>query len=293
VKIKFLPNWCSSEQGTKRLFEQFYTGQDLTNIEFVHGDEFDVIFYCGYERETVPVGTKKYIFNMEPCWSGNVQRNNSGIDATIFAQDKNIFDDPTKVIECPTYMFYGAGGENWTIEDTKIDYEKTKNISCILSDKRNIYNVSSCLYDKRDDVAQYLMRSNAQVDVFRDCDSPNCVGGLPRKIEGLKPYRFSIGIENSKEQNYISEKFYDPILTNTIPIYYGARNIKEVFPENAYFVIEDLEDLDGITNLLKHINENAEDLYQQMLPELLKIKQRFFNEFNLLTKIIEVTENGV
>jgi hypothetical protein len=290
MKVKFLPNWCSSEEGTKRLFDQFYIGQDLKNVEFVHGDNFDIIFYCGYERGSVSSGIKKYIFNMEPCWSGNVQRNNLGIDAIIFGQDKNIFNDSTKVIECPTYMFYGSGGENWTIEDTRMDYEKTKNISCILSDKRNIHQIPECLYSKRDDVARYLMHSDVLVDVFRDCDSLNCVGGLSRKIEGLKPYKFSIGIENSSERNYISEKFYDVILTNTIPIYYGAKNIREIFPENAYFVIEDIEDLEGIALLLKHINENADEIYQQMLPEVLKIKQKFFSEFNLLTKIIELSE---
>lgn len=289
MKIKFLPNWCSSEEGTQRLFEQFYIGQDLTNIEFVHGDVFDIIIYCGYEQGSAPVNSKKYIFNMEPAWSGNVQRYNTDIDAIIFAQDKNIFNDPTKIIECPTYMFYGSGGEGWTVEDTKINYKKIKNISCILSNRRNVNSIPECLYDARDDITQYLMNSNISVDIFRSCNSPNCIGDLPKKIEGLKPYKFSIAIENSREKNYISEKFYDAILTNTIPIYYGATNIKEIFPENGYFLIDDINDLEGIENLLKYINENADTLYEKMLPNVLKIKKRFFQEFNLLTKVLELS----
>lgn len=288
MKIKFLPNWCSSEEGTRRLFDQFYIGQDLADVEFVHGDEFDVIFYCGYERGTVPDNTKKYLFSMEPRWSGNLQKNNSNV--TVCGQNKNIFSHPENVIEYPLYMFYGSGGENWTYADTQIAYEKQKTISCIISKIRKDNPEPECLYNKRCDVVDEIIKSSITVDVFgRDCDNPNCVGGLPRKIEGLKPYKFSIGIENSREQNYISEKFYDCILTNTIPIYYGATNIREVFPENGYFVIEDIENTQQILQLLQYINENADMLYQEMLPELHKIKDRFFKEFNLLTKILELS----
>lgn len=289
IKIKFLPNWCSSEEGTRRLFDQFYIGQDLSNIEFVHDDNFDIIFYCGYERgETTPLA-KKYLFSMEPCWSGNLQKNNPNI--IVYGQNKNIFSTPENVREVPLYMFYGSGGEGWTYRDTQVEYNKTKNISCIVSNLQRTDFIPECLYNKRIKMVDALIQSSTRIDIFgRECDKLNCVGGLPRKIEGLKPYKFSIGVENSREKNYISEKFYDCILTNTIPIYYGATNIKDVFPENGYFVIEDIENTEEILQLLQYINDNAETLYQTMLPELKKIKDRFFNEFNLLSKIVELTK---
>jgi hypothetical protein len=290
MRIKFLPNWCSSEEGTKRLFDQFYIDQDLRDIEFVHDDNFDIIFYCGYERDYSSPTAKKYIFNMEPSWSGNTQRGNTGIDAIIYAQHKEMFSDPTKIIETPLYMFYGSGGENWTIKDTQIDYEKTKNISCVISSLRNTHKIENCLYDDRFNLVENIIKSDARVDVFgRECEHINCAGGLPRKIEALKSYKFSIAVENCAEKNYITEKFYDCVLTNTIPIYFGATNIKKVFPENGYFVIEDLNNINRVIELLNYVNENADMLYEKMLPELLKIKNRFFTEFNLLTKIIEIS----
>lgn len=293
-KIRFAPNWCSAEQGTQRLMDQFYIGQDFKDIKFVFDDEeCDIVFYCGYENGSALLApnVKKYIFNMEPRWSGNVQRSNSGIDATIYAQDKDIYSDPSKVVEVPTYMFYGAGGEGWTYADTQIEYEKTKNISCVISTLATDIGDEACLYKKRLAVVDTILNSNVRVDVFgRGGDLPNCAGGLPRKIEALKSYKFSIGIENSREQNYISEKFYDCILTNVIPIYYGAKNIKEVFPENGYFIIEDIENTEQVLELLQYINANADALYEQMLPELKKIKNRFFTEFNLLTKILELAD---
>lgn len=294
-RIRFSPNWCSPEQGTQRLMNQFYIGQDLTNVRFVMEDEeCDIIFYCGYENGSGPIAenAKKYLFNMEPRWSGNVHRTNVGLDAIIYAQDKNIYSDPSKVVEFPTYMFYGAGGENWTYADTQIEYEKTKNVSCVISTLSTDIGDEACLYKKRIALVNALLESDVRVDVFgRGGDSPNAAGGLPRKIEALKSYKFSIGVENSREQNYISEKFYDCVLTNTIPIYYGAKNIQEVFPEKGYFVIEDINNTEQIIELLRYINDNADTLYEQMLPELKKIKNRFFTEFNLLTKILELS-NG-
>lgn len=290
MKVKFLPNWCSSEEGTERLFNQFYIGQDISDVEFVHGDDYDIIFYCGYERGTISDTATKYLFSMEPRWSGNLQKNNPSI--TVYGQNKNIFSHPENVLEIPVLMFYGSGGEKWTYADTQIEYEKQNNISCIVSNIRKDNPEPECLYNKRLAAVDAILNSSVKVDVFgRDCDMQNCAGGLPRKIEGLKSYKFSIGIENSREQNYISEKFYDCILTNTIPIYYGATNIREVFPENGYFVIEDIENTEEILKLLQYINDNADTLYQTMLPELKKIKDRFFKEFNLLTKILELS-NG-
>ena len=40
-----------------------------------------------------------------------------------------------------------------------------------------------------------------------------------------------------------------------------------------------------IENNLLNLNENKEELYKQMLPELLIMKKRYFEDFNLLKKI--------
>ena len=55
----------------------------------------------------------------------------------------------------------------------------------------------------------------------------NNVGEIKNKITFLKEYKFSIAMENSEGDGYISEKIYDSFISGTIPIYYGDYMIDE------------------------------------------------------------------
>ena len=98
-------------------------------------------------------------------------------------------------------------------------------------------------------------------------------------------FRSSLCIENSNEKNYISEKFYDCILTNTIPIYYGCSNIKDIWNFGGYFNIENIDDSGSVKQLLSYIDTNAEFLYNSMLPDLLELKKQYFQKYNILKVI--------
>ena len=108
------------------------------------------------------------------------------------------------------------------------------------------------------------------------------------KSAALVDYKFNLVIENEYQNNWITEKFYDCVLTDTIPIYFGCKNIKSVYPEDGYILIEDINNLEQIKNLLENINNNLESIYKSKIENLRKIKQRYFREYNLLNKIINL-----
>lgn len=297
MRVKFAPGWCSSEDGTKRLLDQFYIDQDLSGIEFVYGQEYDILFSCCFEKDIPPdLTVPRYIFSMEPSWSGNQQRSNCGHPATIYAQGKNWFCDSEKVIEFPTYMFYGAGGEGWTYDTVIRDciYHKTKPMSSIISTLKNGNRHPGAIYTERRGLVTAMLASSLDIDIYGWDPAlyPKALG-LPQKINGLIPYKFTVAVENSTEKNYITEKFYDAIITDTIPIYFGAPNIKEIFPENGYILIQDITDTDAVIRQLADVLANADDMYESMLPELQKIKHRYFTEYNLLSKILELTHEHI
>ena len=135
-------------------------------------------------------------------------------------------------------------------------------------------------------IIENLIEKTDFVDIYSwEENGKNTKGWLNKKIDGVVDYKFSLCIENSHEKNYVSEKFYDCILNDTIPIYYGCSNIKELLPENGYFLIDDIDDLDSIINLLTYINNNHDEIYNRMINECRKIKNRYFNEFNPLKLI--------
>ena len=85
------------------------------------------------------------------------------------------------------------------------------------------------------------------------------------KEEALLDYRYSIVIENSKTDNYFTEKLIDCLLVGTIPIYWGCPNIDQFFDTEGMILINSLEDLQEVLgNLnesyyiskLDHINNN-------------------------------------
>lgn len=66
---------------------------------------------------------------------------------------------------------------------------------------------------------------------------------LPRKVDGLRDYRFSIAVENCRRDTYFTEKLIDCFLTGTIPIYWGTKRVLEHFDSKGILFFDDVEDL--------------------------------------------------
>lgn len=62
--------------------------------------------------------------------------------------------------------------------------------------------------------------------------------------------QFTIAIENSRQENYFSEKLLDPFLALSVPIYIGYPNIKDYFDERGMFIAKDPEDVIQIAQSL-------------------------------------------
>jgi hypothetical protein len=284
-KIRISAGYDNSENLTKRLLSQFLTPDiNLNDVEFVFDDTYDTIIFFNHINLEYKPNTNVYIFPHEPSWSGSHQKhlpNNS----TIFGFDKSLYIG--NCIEGPAHTFYGGRGpwvdplEFWCYDNLKdITFNKTKNISSSVT-KLNENNGLTCTYPQRYEISK-LVDELEFVDFFGGGDCS------PKKQDALVTYKFNLAIENEHSNNWITEKFYDGILTDTVPIYYGCKNIKELYPEDGYILIEDINDIDGIKNLLTHINENSERIYNSKLEGMRKIKQKYFQEFNLLKKIIEL-----
>lgn len=304
IKIKYTCGWDSTESITKRVSNQFLTPNINNQIKFVCDDSYDVIVYNNYINEPAKLGSKSYIFFHEPSWSGNHQKNFTDAsygqyDLTVFGYDrKNYNISNCKFIECPSKLLYGGRGpwteghDFWTYNNLiKSELQKTKIISSVVSSLGSDGNFgpNGCLYKERSELIAKLINDINYIDFFGwGKNETNLKGGIAEKKDGLVDYMFSLCIENSNEKNYITEKFFDCILTNTIPIYYGCSNIKELIPENCYILLENILDYDKILDTLENVLLNYEILYKKMLPELIKFKERYFVDFNPLQQIVDL-----
>ena len=58
-------------------------------------------------------------------------------------------------------------------------------------------------------------------------------GNFNSMSELCKEYAFTIAIENTSHDHYFTEKLINPLIYNTIPIYWGCKKINEYFPKHA------------------------------------------------------------
>ena len=71
----------------------------------------------------------------------------------------------------------------------------------------------------------------------------NVGGAIKDKIKFLSHYKFSIAMENSEGQGYVSEKILDSFMAGTIPIYYGGYTIDEFINPKSYILIKNENDM--------------------------------------------------
>ena len=283
-KIRISAGYDTSENLTERLINQFKTPEiDLSNIEFVFDDSYDVVVFFNYVNLEIKYGAKSFVFPHEPSWTGSHQKFFTN-DTTIYGFSKELYSG--NFIESIAHTFYGGRGpwvdtlDFWNYKTLiSSSYEKTKIISSSITTLNTNYG-GTCIYPQRFSLLQKLKEIN-EIDIFDGNISP-------KKKDALVDYRFNISIENSYEENWISEKFYDNILTNTIPIYFGCKNIKNIYHEDGYILIEDINDLDGTIKLINNVLENADEIYSNKIHGLKQIKEKYFKKNNILKKIISL-----
>ena len=81
--------------------------------------------------------------------------------------------------------------------------------------------------------------------------------GYRSKMELLKSYRFTIAFENAIGKDYVTEKFYEPLLSGSVPVYLGAPNINDFSPSSSAFI--NVQDYPEPKDLAEAIKRYCED----------------------------------
>lgn len=87
--------------------------------------------------------------------------------------------------------------------------------------------------------------------------------GVETKLATISRYKFCLSLENAIEDDYVTEKFFDPFLVGSTPVYRGAPNIMDFAPGNHCFInANDFGSPKDLANYLKYLDEN-DGAYQQ------------------------------
>ncbi|XP_008454950.2 glycoprotein 3-alpha-L-fucosyltransferase A-like isoform X1 [Cucumis melo] len=108
-----------------------------------------------------------------------------------------------------------------------------------------------------------LEKLNVKIDSYGSCHRNR--DGRVDKVETLKRYKFSLAFENSNEEDYVTEKFFQSLVAGTIPVVVGAPNIKEFAPSpDSFLHIKEFSDVESIAKSMKYLAENPK-IYNQSL----------------------------
>lgn len=95
----------------------------------------------------------------------------------------------------------------------------------------------------------------------------NNIGGkVDDKLEFIKNYKFCIAFENSAYDGYITEKMIDPMIVNSIPIYWGNPRPQLDFNPKSFINVRDYSSYNELIEYIKYLDEN-DDAYIEKLNE--------------------------
>ena len=113
----------------------------------------------------------------------------------------------------------------------------------------------------------------------------NNIGGkIKNKISFLSSYKFSIAMENSEGDGYVSEKIIDSFISGTIPIYYGDYMIDEYINPKSYILIKGIKDMKDKIDYIKKI-DNDNEMYRKILKEKVILDDNFSNKIDKELKL--------
>ena len=142
---------------------------------------------------------------------------------------------------------------------------RTKFCAAVISDVNEVFSNNFRL--------KFIEELNKYKKVDMGGGYKNNVGGkVKNKIEFLSSYKFSIAMENTDGDGYVSEKIIDSFLSGTIPIYYGNYNIDEYINPKTYILIKGEKDIKKKIDYIIEIDNNEEKYFSILKEKVISDK---------------------
>jgi hypothetical protein len=122
--------------------------------------------------------------------------------------------------------------------------------------------------------------------------------GGKSKLRTIARYKFTLAFENSIATDYVTEKFFQPLIAGSVPVYLGAPNIAEFAPGKDCFI--NVADFDGPASLAAHLERVGADepeygkllawKAQSLRPQFIEMVESV--NVRSMYRLCDVIENG-
>lgn len=165
---------------------------------------------------------------------------------------------------------------------------KTKTMSIIASSKGYFRG-----HALRHEIIRKILNSHLNIDIYgRGLEGMYRDGRVKGTLHGdkepaFRDYKFTIAIENCSERFWVTEKYYDPLLRGCIPIYWGAKDINDIYNPGAHIELNSTWNVDQIFNKIVQVyhdnhqyGEHNVEIGQRIIRERANLPEFLWRHFN-------------
>nr|CAD1822554.1 unnamed protein product [Ananas comosus var. bracteatus] len=110
---------------------------------------------------------------------------------------------------------------------------------------------------------EMLEKLNIKIDSYGSCHRNR--DGRVDKLQTLRRYKFSLAFENSNEEDYVTEKFFQSLVAGAVPVVVGAPNILDFGPSSRSVLhIKELSDVPSVAKTMKFLASNPNAFNQSV-----------------------------
>jgi len=229
--------------------------------------------------------SKTIVFQMEP-WIYN-----SNVGHGVHTWGNWAKPDPNKFLSVRSHDKYYNNCQS-QLKTTYSDFMKnkvvikTENKACsIVSDK--FYDEGHILRVKFIKYLEDLHEENnvSYLDIYgreNYHSFKNYSGKVDIKDNIMFPYKYYFIAENNSEKNYITEKLWEAILSESLCFYWGAPNVSDYIDSRAFIQL-DLNNFEESYKTIKNAIDN--DLWSERIEIIREEKKKILNYYNFFPTI--------
>lgn len=249
LKINFTDFWENFDK-TDNFFYNLLSSKFSIEIS----DKPDFLFYSCYGKEYLKYDCIRIFFASE-----NMRPDFLSCDYALtfdLLKKRNHFRLPLYHLYIIRHNYYEALVKRITEEEARLIWRSKKKFCCMVvsnsnsSERINFFQALSKV-KKVDSGGRYLNNIGYSVN---------------DKMAFIKDYKFVFAFENSSYPGYTTEKVLEPLIVNSIPIYWGNNLIEKEFNPKCFINSNDFTNYETLTSKIREIDEN-EDLAINMIMQ--------------------------
>lgn len=161
----------------------------------------------------------------------------------------------------------------YDFKECNVPFSKRKLVTAISANKKSDWEGE--LYTERENAYYYFEKNYpSEFDFYgvgwEGTNHPCYKGTVKDKKEVFHHYRFAICFENTRtKKNYITEKIWDCLNAQIVPIYAGAERITDFIPQECFIDFYAYKNYEELADYLVNMSEERYNEYVQAAKRLL------------------------